>query len=303
MKPYRPSGKVPSASYLKILLGAIVGGSAIGGFTHLVSQLFYLIVLFPLGMGLAGIFVVAIIVTGGKVRNPVVAGLTGLLTGFSIYGSMHYFDYLKVQNTVISDIKKDAEFKDADPTQLFDELLQSRTGSTGFVGFVKDSAKRGVTIGRGGTNLGETGTWIYWLIELGIIQALIVHTAFNGAKDPFCETSNDWYKSAENVGNVDASAANNFLELVSSGRFAEAGALVNSAPETITADSLALSKQVSPSDPQADVFMKVSKIKVDKEGKPDLKEIISGLVPAIDYQGFQSAVKTVPIAEVPGNGQ
>jgi hypothetical protein len=303
MKPYRPSGKVPSASYLKILLGAIVGGSAIGGFTHLVSQLFYLIVLFPLGMGLAGICVVAMIVTGGKVRNPVVAGLTGLLTGFSIYGSMHYFDYLKIQNTVISDIKKDAEFKDADPTQLFDEILKYRTGSTGFVGFVKDSAKRGVTIGRGGANLGETGTWIYWLIELGIIQALIVYTAVNGAKDPFCESSNDWYKSAENVGNVDASTASNFLELVSSDRFAEAGAFVKSDPETITPDSLAVTKQVSPSDPQADIFLKISKIKVDKEGKPDLKEIITGLVSATDYQGFQSAVKTLPIAEVSGNDQ
>jgi hypothetical protein len=301
MKPYRPSGKVPSASYLKILLGAIVGGSAIGGFTHLVSQLIYLIVLFPLGMGFAGIFVVAMIVTGGKVRNPVVAGLTGLLTGFSIYGSMHYFDYLKIQNTVISDIKKDEQFRETDPTQLFDEVLKSRTGSTGFVGFVKDSAKRGVTIGRGGANLGETGTWIYWLIELGIIQALIVYTALHGAKEPFCESSNDWYKSAENVGNVDASAASKFLELVSSGRFAEAGALVNCAPETITVDSLAVTKQNSPGDPQADVFLKVSKIKVDKEGKADFKEIISGMIPASDYQGFQPVVTTMPIAEVSEN--
>jgi hypothetical protein len=216
---------------------------------------------------------------------------------------MHYFDYLKIQNTVISDIKKDDQFKDANPTQLFDEVLKSRTGSTGFVGFVKDSAKRGVTIGRDGANLGETGTWIYWLIELGVIQALIVYTAISGAKDPFCESSNDWYKSVENVGNVDASVASNFLELITNDRFAEAGAFVESGSETITADSLAVTKQVSPTDPEADVFLKISKIKVNQEGKLDLKEIISGLVSAMDYQRFQSAVKTWPIAEAPENDQ
>jgi hypothetical protein len=303
MKPYRPSGKVPSASYLKILLGAIVGGSAVGGFTHLISQLFYLIVLFPLGMGLAGVAVVSIIVTGGKVRNPLVASFAGLLTGFSIYGSMNYFDYLKFQNTAKSEILKEAEtkpeLKEVDPAVVIDGVLQSETNSTGFVGFVKYRAKQGVSIGRVGSsggNIGETGTWIYWLLELGLIQAIIVYTAFTGAKEPFCESSNDWYKSAENVGNVDAGTASNFLELVNSGRFAEAGTLVHSDPQLITVDSLVVTKQVSPADSQADVFLKISKITVDKEGKADSKEILAGMVPTRDYQGFQPELITTPAA-------
>jgi hypothetical protein len=40
-----------------------------------------------------------------------------------------------------------------------------------------------------------------------------------------------------------------------------------------------------------------------KEGKADFKEIISGMVPASDYQGFQPAVMTMPIAEDSGNDQ
>jgi hypothetical protein len=153
---------------------------------------------------------------------------------------------------------------------------------------------RAFHVGSSGGNIGETGTWIYWLLELGVIQAIIVYTAVIGAKEPFCESSNDWYKSAENVGNVDAGIASNFLELVNSGRFVEAGTLVQSDPQLITVDSLVVTKQVSPADSQADVFLKISKVTVDKEGKVDSKEILAGMVPTRDYQGFQPELTTAP---------
>jgi hypothetical protein len=69
MKPYRPSNKVPSAGFMWLLLSSILGGLAIGGLTFFVSNLIYLIILFPLGMGFAGGIVSATAIQQGKVRN------------------------------------------------------------------------------------------------------------------------------------------------------------------------------------------------------------------------------------------
>ena len=70
MKPYQPSNKVTSTGLKWLLLSSAIGGVAIGGLTHLISLLVYAIVLFPLGMGLAGGAVMAGAIRQGKVRNP-----------------------------------------------------------------------------------------------------------------------------------------------------------------------------------------------------------------------------------------
>jgi hypothetical protein len=289
MKPYRPSGRIPLAGYFAMSVAAIVGGAAIGGLTHLISQLFYLVILFPIGMGLGGLMVMAIAITSGKVRNPWVAGIFGLLTGFSIYGAMNYAKYTQFQDSMRSEIKQDVSLKDANPDLVISEFLKSETNSDGVVGFIKYRAKQGVSIGkigRNGGNIGEVGTWIYWSIELLIIQLIIVLGSIGIAKNPFCESSNEWYKDEEKIGSVPADAASNFLELVNGSRFAEAGALIEDITEIPTVDSLVVSKQVSPKDPNADVFLKVGKIKIDEKGNVETNEAISGVISAIEYQVF-----------------
>jgi hypothetical protein len=65
------------------------------------------------------------------------------------------------------------------------------------VGFIKYRANQGVSIGkvgRSGGNIGEVGTWIYWSIELLIIQLSTVLNSIGIAKNLFCESSNEWYK-------------------------------------------------------------------------------------------------------------
>jgi hypothetical protein len=289
MKPYRPSGKIPLIGYFAMSLAAIVGGSIIGGLTHLISQLFYLIILFPIGMGCAGVLIMSIAITNGKVRNPLIAGVFGLLTGFSIYGAMNYADYAKFQTEMTAEIKKDVELKNANPDVVINEFLKSETSSDGFVGFVKYRAKQGVSIGRvgrSGGNIGEIGTWIYWSIELLVIQLITVGASIGLAKNPFCESSDEWYKDPEKIGSVPPDTASTFLELVNGSMFAEAGALIEDLPEILTADSLVISKQVSPRDPHADVFVKVDKIKFDDKGNAENSDVLSGIISATEYQIF-----------------
>jgi hypothetical protein len=289
MKPYRPSGKIPLAGYFVMSLAAIVGGSVIGGITHLISLAFYLVIFFPILMGFAGFSLMAIAITSGKVRNPLVASAFGLLTGFSIYGAMNYANYAQFQDSIKAEIKQDPDLKDANPDRVISAFLKSETGSDGFVGFTKYHAKQGVSIGRVGSsggNLGEVGTWIYWSIELLAIQIITVLGASSVAKNPYCESSDEWYQDEERIGSVNPEAASNFLELLNSGRFGDAGAAIEALSEMPIEGSLVVSKQVSPKDTYADVFVKIGKIGMDDKGNSQTNDVQSGMMAATEYQVF-----------------
>jgi hypothetical protein len=94
---------------------------------------------------------------------------------------------------------------------------------------------------------------------------------------------NEWYKDEEKVGSVRSDDASIFLELVKDSRFAEAGALIEDITQIPTADSLVVSKQVSPKDPTADIFLKVSKIHIHEKGTVETREVLSGVVLVKEY--------------------
>src|SRR4028118_1853555 len=109
MKPYQPSNKVTTTGIKWLLLSSVIGGVAIGGLTHLISLLVYLIVLFPWGMGFAGSTVMVAAIRQGKVRNPAIATLFGVLTGLLIYGSLHGAGYWQFKQLASEQITKELE--------------------------------------------------------------------------------------------------------------------------------------------------------------------------------------------------
>ena len=93
MKTYTPSNKICPQGLKWLILTTIIGGATIGGLTFLISQLIYLIIIFPVIMGILGGGLNALAIDKGKVRNPLVATGFGLLMGLSIYGSMNLGNY------------------------------------------------------------------------------------------------------------------------------------------------------------------------------------------------------------------
>src|SRR5882724_503557 len=78
---YKPDGGYTIGGLL-MLISTLAGvGAVLGYITHIVSQWFYLILLFPaligLGIGLLGVRKVH----AGRVRNPWLGGLAGFLAG------------------------------------------------------------------------------------------------------------------------------------------------------------------------------------------------------------------------------
>ncbi|WP_445249737.1 hypothetical protein [Microcoleus sp. OTE_8_concoct_300] len=293
MKPYQPSNKVTSTGLKWLLLSSVIGGLAIGGLTHLISLLVYLIVLFPLGMGFAGGTVMVAAIRQGKVRNPAIATLFGVITGLLLYGSLHGAGYWQFKQSASEQITKELEgVSDNQSNNIIDTFLQEKTGSKGFLGYLKHNAQQGVSIGRlesTGTNLGETGTWIYWLIELAIIDITIAAIAYSTAKNPFCENGDQWYKHPEHIGIVNLQCSENFLNLLQNDRFGEAGKLLDPL-QGIHPANLEVYLQRCPCCKFSDPILTVSSISKDSNGNLKLKQVAQGVLSLSQYNKFHEAV-------------
>jgi hypothetical protein len=294
MKPYKPSNKVTSAGFQWMLLSSIIGGGAIGGVTHFVSLVAYLVILFPLCMGFAGGFVMSVAVKQGKVRNPAIAALFGAFAGVVLYGTTHGAAYLQFKQEATQQITQElGQVTNVPTAELIDAFLQEKTGDKGFTGYLKYSAQQGVSIGRigrQGNNLGETGTWIYWLIEFLIIDIIIAAMAYAAAKSPFCESCNQWYEETARMGNVKATAAEDFLTLLKSAHFSKAGALIDPL-QGVYPHSLEVSQAGCAGCKLGDRVLTVNAIAVDKQGSTSFKEKVQGLISLSDYSKLEAALR------------
>jgi hypothetical protein len=229
----------------------------------------------------------------GKVRNPAIATLFGVLTELILYGSMHGTGYLHFKRSASEEITKElGQAGNTQSNQIIDAFLQEKTGTQGFWGYLKYSAQQGVSIGRlgsGGVNLGETGTWIYWLIEFGAIDIMIALIANSAAKKPFCENCDQWYKDKELVGGVNPQVSENFLHLLQSEQFSKAGKLLDPL-HGFHSPSWEVSLQRCPSCRVSDLLLTVNAISLDKKGELQAKEVVQGMLSLSQYQKFREAV-------------
>ena len=304
MKPYQPSNKVTSTGLKWLLLSSVIGGLAIGGLTHLISLLVYLIVVFPLVMGFTGGKVMVAAIRQGKVRNPAIATIFGVITGLVLYGSLHGAGYWQFKQSVSEQITKELEAASGNQSNnIIDTFLQEKTGSKGFVGYLKHNAQQGVSIGpldaTETTNLGETGTWIYWLIELAIIDITIAAIAYSSAKNPFCENGDQWYKHPEHIGIVNPQCSEKFLNLLQNDRFGEAGKLLDPL-QGIHPANLEVYLQRCPCCKFSDPILTVSSISKDTNGNPKLKQVAQGVLSLSQYNKFHEAVtQNLPLSGEP----
>lgn len=289
MKPYQPSNKVPAAGFQWLLLSSILGGLAIGGLTFAISQFIYLVLIFPVAMGLAGGVVSSFAIRQGKVRNPSVAAVFGALTGLILYGTAHGGEYIRFKQVTSQEINASIGQNSMISTErIIDDYLQQETGSTGFVGYLKYSAKQGVTIGevgRDGFSLNETFTWVYWLIEFAIIEGIIFALAYGASKNPFCENCENWYSPAKRLGNVSNQVSNNFVELLNNDNFSRAGELLEPLSATST-PSLEVQLQSCPACKTGDCVLTIHQASLDSNGKLALSQLMQGVLSASQTSKF-----------------
>lgn len=280
MKSYKPSNIAPPEGIQILALTTILTGVITGGLVSFVSQFFYLIVLFPLGMGFVGGFATSSAITKGKIRNPVLGVAFAALTGLITYGSLNYGDYLRFRQEAAQEITTQSGMTDkAEIDRTIDTILKDETGADGFVGYVKYSAKQGVQISKvgsgSGTKLNQEFTWFYWLVELAIIEFLAISMAYAAAAAPFCEDANEWYGEPKWAASAPLEPKDDFLNLLKQDEFSRAG-------ELLLAESplprLDIYLRDCPSSQFSELVLTVNKTTQDKKGNVSSEQVLMGMV-------------------------
>ncbi len=303
MKAYRPSNKVSFSGFQWLIWTSLLGGLTIGSITFVLSQFVYVFFLFPLAMGGLGGKILTYGIQKGKVRNPLVASLFAGVSGFLIYGSLFWGNYWLSKQIFPEFLSSSEQETVKNLGKNFDEYLQETTGKPGFFGYVKYSAQEAVVIRElldGDFTLNEPLTWLYWLIELSIIEWLIITLSYSAAKEPFCEACESWYSQPNRVGNVKSRLSQDFLALIQDENYFKAAELVK-ANSPLYSPSLEVEFQRCPCCQTSDVIMKLSRVKLYSQGELTLKPIQFGIISQRQAQQFIEWVNPESLGQ-PGDG-
>ena len=182
-EPYVPDGNFPALGLALTLGGGLVAAVLVGFLAGVIGQWFYLVVLFPLLIGLALGGVGMAFIKVGKLRSPLLAGVAAGLSGIMAMGTMHYVNYQRG----LDDLAKAMPINRADLEK-----------GISFAKYLDLSAEEGVTIGRAaahndkGMNLGYVGSYLYWLAEVLGVAAVAWVMMRKTASAPFCVACNTW---------------------------------------------------------------------------------------------------------------
>jgi len=277
---YRASGEFPISGALKGLVICVLVGIVVGGLAHLLGRYFYLLILFPIAMGFAGMMALTYSINTGKIRNISIAILLGLICSVSLYGSMHVFDYLQFK----SEIKASITAEDPELTAneegiqaIIDGWLETEVGDTGFMGYMKFSAKQGVSIGkvgRDGGNIGKVGTYVYWLIEFLIIAGFIL-SGSTSASEPFCSPCDTWYEKMELI----PTTVESVEEITSAVDRHDFGTAAQKLDPTDQAPCAMIEYHRCPNCQNSDAVMKIQGISIDKKGNKKVKDLYESVIP------------------------
>ncbi|MEM8639879.1 MAG: hypothetical protein AAGG51_13840 [Cyanobacteria bacterium P01_G01_bin.54] len=260
--------------------------------------------LFPIGIGLTGGTMMLAAGSLGKVRNPAFATFFGLLTGLMIYGTMNTLGYNQFKGTVAQQLEAEAgQVSPSEIDRVVERFLQDEVSASGIWGYMKYEAKQGLNfrLSRRGRhaefNIGATWTWIYWALELLIIELLIVSLAKFATTSPFCEPCSKWYDIKKKVGTVEPQWSENFLALFEQGQFGEAGRLIHASQATVAA-GLELEQSCCPACQTSDVSFHVKLARLDEKGQLQLRTVSEGMMDSRNYQDLKAEiVDETPVAE------
>ena len=196
-----------------------LAGVFVGVLASVFSQLIYIVLLFPLVMGITAGNIVGLAIRWAKVRKISQAVFLSLLAAVTIYGTFHYGRYVwfwtHASAEIFSRLPRPIKEKDFNvAAAIVDYALKEETGHSGFVGYMLYKAKEGVSIGRfyssNGFNLGPVFTLVYWLVEFGIILYVPIYKGKKSIRMPFCEICGNWYRQEKHLGGT-AAANESFL--------------------------------------------------------------------------------------------
>jgi hypothetical protein len=225
VRPYVPDGGMSLGGALQLVGTLGLAGIILGGVASWISRFFYLVLLFPIGIGLCLGWVGCGCIRAFKIRRPLTCGVAGFVAGCLAMLSMHSFDYRHFEATLAAEAADDLELLrtiarnarqiEADPSGIPEE---ERAQVLEFIGemekdpqlrrallvdslwsYLDFAAHQGVELKRGaghGINLGYWGSYIYWGIEALIVAGIAFGVMKGAAAEPFCGDCLAWKAAA-----------------------------------------------------------------------------------------------------------
>jgi hypothetical protein len=195
---YRPSGRFGVLTIPMVIIG-LVAAIALAFVYQLLLDLIpliYISFLVTLGLGFAAGIGGSMIVSAGKVRNVMLAGLIGILLTVSALGAKYYFQYRSMLAEVV-----DAEMQELEiPAEQQPEFEKAVAQEFTFMRHLELRAAIGWQIGRrGGMPIQGVFVYLIWLVEAGIVGYLAVKVATGRAREPYSEKLDAWASEAEVV--------------------------------------------------------------------------------------------------------
>jgi hypothetical protein len=183
--PYQADGGFSLPGILIVFAFTAVGAVGMGWVASWVNQWIYIIVVFPLVVGLVMAVMGAIGVYVGNVRNGLLAALAALFGGVLAMGAMHYFDHQRF-------LDRAREQKQAAKAEL--TLPQ----------YLKQRAQEGISVRfrRIHFHLRNFWAYLYWVVEVVLAAAVGVAVMVSCAAEPFCAQCSNW-KTKRVLGKLD----------------------------------------------------------------------------------------------------
>jgi hypothetical protein len=234
-QPPQPASLQRSVGTVILVTVLVVWGLIVGLTVGLFSHLIYIVFLFPLAMGINGGKMIAYAIQKAKLRTVSQLIVLSALSAIVIYGAFHYTRYIGFQVTAVMQIYSglfgETEEGNLQVTQAFlDYALEEETGHSGFLGYMLYEAKQGTAIGRlsrsSSFNLGPVLTWLYWLLEFGIILGVTLQKGKKRIHMPFCESCGSWYGAEKHLGGTATANEPLLLDLIRQKDFAGLGTLI-----------------------------------------------------------------------------
>jgi uncharacterized protein YbaR (Trm112 family) len=150
----------------------MIAAVVMGLIASAIGQLFYLILIFPVVIGFAVGMAMSMAARLSKMHSVAAGGVIGFFCGVVAMLVVHFSDYLWALGAGLP------------PDVTFPEFMHLQ-------------ATEGVQIGRrgGGINLGYTGSFIYWGIEMLAVAVIVFALGLAQASSPFCVECNAWKKA------------------------------------------------------------------------------------------------------------
>jgi hypothetical protein len=301
MRKYRASGAAPVGGVILLLVAAIVGGLVLGGIMWGIEHFanIYLIVVFPLAAGALAGGLLALIVRSAKIRNPLIAGLAGLIAGLVVIGTYHFATYyITFRGEARAALEETGakNLTEAEVDELTDSFLLDEVDDTGFIGYMKLAAQEGITISRNlssssssGFTLQDTGAWIYWGVELLAVVLIAAIMAARAAGEPFDEKGGAWYGGQQLIGVANPKSRKDLVNALKNGDFQGAGRLLTT--QQLKYPRIEVYTRRS-QDAMADVYVLVHN--VQRQNRSTLAS--QGIISASELERLQRAMSEMSVA-------